>query len=263
MSMEKVAVVTGASSGIGWAVCHELTEKSWTVYGFSRRGTAPENTLAMSVDITDKASVDAAFERILAEAGHIDLLINAAGMGISGPVEFAHAEDVQRIFDVNFMGQLTCTQAVLSSMRSQKSGRIIFVSSVAAEIAIPYQAFYSASKSALSSLTLALRNEVRDFGISVCAVLPGDAATGFTDAREKDESHDSVYPRNRTATASMEKDERGGMTPEYVAKQIVKAAEKKNPAPLYTIGFKYKIFTVLFRILPGRFSYWIVSKMYS
>lgn len=260
---KKAAIVTGASSGIGYAVSKKLFEKGYRVYGFSRRGTVPPGVTGCSVDIADEKAVFEAVEKVVSEAGRIDLLVNCAGMGISGPVEFAAPEDIRRITDVDFLGQVFCTQAVLKTMRGQGSGHVVFVSSVAASIAIPYQAFYSTAKASVNALALALRNEVWDFGIKVCAVMPGDVSTGFTDARRKDSSHDDVYTHNSSATAAMEKDERSGMTPETVACAVVRAAGKKNPAPLYTVGGKYRIFMALFKLLPAGLSYKIVGKMYS
>lgn len=260
---KKTAIVTGSSSGIGCAVCRKLLEKGYAVYGFSRRGTAPEGAKAVSVDVSDVKAVFKAAEEAVAEAGRIDLLVNCAGMGISGPAEFALPEDIRRITDVDFLGQVFCAQAVLPAMRRQGSGSIVFVSSVAAAIAIPYQAFYSTAKASVNAFALALRNEMKDFNVKVSVVMPGDATTGFTDARRKDSSHDGVYTHNGTATAAMEKDERNGMTPEYVADAIIRAAEKRNPAPHYTVGGKYKIFMALFKFLPARLSYKIVGKMYS
>jgi len=257
-----IAIVTGASSGIGYETCRKLLEKGYKVYGFSRRGTAPEGVCGTALDVTDEAAVSAAVDDIAAREGRIDLLINNAGMGISGPVEFTALEDAERIMKVNFMGQFICAKAVLGYMRQQKSGRIVFISSVAAPIAIPYQMFYSASKSAVNSMALALRNEVKDFGISVCAVMPGDAHTGFTSARKKQDAYDDIYIHNSSATAAMEKDETGGMSPAAVAYVIVRAAQVRNPGPLYVAGGKYRLFTILFKLLPARISYNIVGRMY-
>jgi len=257
-----IAIVTGASSGIGYETCRKLLEKGYTVYGFSRRGTAPEGVNGMAVDVTDETAVRMAVDDVATQEGRIDLLINNAGMGISGPVEFTSLEDAQRIMNVNFMGQFICAKSVIKHMRAQKNGRIVFISSVAAPIAIPYQMFYSASKSAVNSMALALRNEVKDFGISICAVMPGDAHTGFTSARKKQEAYDDIYIHNSSATASMEKDELSGMSPADVADVIIKAAGAKHPKPLYVAGGKYKLFTALFKFLPARTSYWIVGKMY-
>lgn len=261
--MAGVALVSGASSGIGAAVCRLLAEGGWTVYGVSRRGTAPEGTAGLKADVTDEAALKKIAEMIAEKEGAIDLLVCNAGMGIAGPVEFSPSEDVRTIMDVNFMGQYYLIKAVLPYMRKKRSGRVVCVSSVAAPIAIPYQAFYSASKAAVNGMALGLRNEVKDFGISVCCVMPGDAATGFTDARRKDAEGERVYPHSRSAVEAMEKDERGGMSPEEVAKVIVKAATVKSPAPLYTAGGKYKVLALLFRLLPARLSYHIVGKMYS
>lgn len=259
----KVAIVTGSSSGIGYAVCQQLLEKSYTVYGFSRRGLAPDGVYAMSVDISDKAAVEKAVGEIFHKEGKIDILAANAGMGISGPVETASAEDVRRQMDVNFFGQVYSVQAVLPVMRQQNEGHIIFTSSVAAPIAIPYQGYYSASKAAVNSLALALRNEVKPFNIRVSIAQLGDCSTGFTDVRKKDETKADIYKSCRSSVEAMEKDERNGYSPEYAAKAIVNIAEKSSPAPIYTVGGKYKVFTLLFRLLPARLSYFIVEKMYS
>ena len=261
--MKTVAVVTGASSGIGLAVSKQLLSRGYTVYGLSRRGTSAEGVIPLAAEITDENAVKAAIDSVFQKEGQIDLLINNAGMGISGPVEFTETEDMKRIMDVNFYGQVYCAKAVLPYMRAKGSGRIVCTSSVAAPIAIPYQAFYSTSKAAVSAMALALRNEVKPFGIDVCAVMPGDASTGFTDARKKQSAGDAIYTHNQSAVAAMEKDERSGMTPDDVAAVIVKAATVKNPKPLFTAGAKYKVFVVLFKILPYRLAYWIVGKMYS
>ena len=261
--MSKTAVVTGASSGIGWAVCEKLAALGWKVYGLSRRGTAPEGTTGVCADVTDPAAVRSAVEQAAAAEGCIDLMVCNAGFGISGPVEFASEDEIRRIMDVNFLGQIRCMQAVLPYMRAAKSGTIVCVSSVAAPIAIPYQAFYSAGKAAVNAAALALRNEVRSFGIKVTCVMPGDASTGFTDARRKETAGDGVYLNGRSAVEAMEKDERHGMAPAKVADVIVKAGLKKCPAPLYTAGGSYKLLNGLFKFLPARLSYWIVGKMYS
>ena len=259
---QSVAIVTGASSGIGYKVAETLVKQGYKVYGISRRGTAPAGAVPLRADVSVKAEIDKAIAFAIAEAGKIDMLIANAGMGISGPIEFAEQAAMDKIMSVDFYGQVYCARAVLKQMREQNFGKIVFVSSVAAAIAIPYQAFYSAAKAAVCSVALALRNEVKSFNIKVSCVQPGDCATGFTDAREKDEAHDDVYTQNRKATASMEKDERSGMSPESAAKEIVKIAQKKHPKPIYIIGFKYKLFALLFRLLPGRLSYAIVGKMY-
>ena len=272
-----IAIVTGASSGIGYEVSAQLRDAGYTVYGISRREVAPEGVTALCADVSDEAAVRAAVAEVARREGRIDLLCANAGMGISGPVEFASPEATHRIMNVNFFGQLYAAQAVLPYMREQRSGSIVFTSSVAAPIAIPYQAFYSASKSAINSVALALRNEVRDYGIRVSVVMPGDSSTGFTDAREKQhgkapangsdtattgETKAAAYPRCDAAVASMERDERGGIPPARVAAVIVRAARKKNPAPLHVAGFKYRLLLGLYNLLPARAAVWLVGKFY-
>lgn len=192
-----IAIVTGASSGIGYEVSAQLRDAGYTVYGISRREVAPEGVTALSADVSDEAALRTAVDEVARREGRIDLLCANAGMGISGPVEFASPDATRKIMNVNFFGQVYAAQAVLPYMRAQKSGTIVFTSSVAAPIAIPYQSFYSASKSAINSVALALRNEVREYNIRVSVVMPGDSSTGFTDAREKLHGSDA-----KTAAAS-------------------------------------------------------------
>ena len=277
-----VAIVTGSSSGIGYEVCQQLRDKGYTVYGLSRRGLAPEGVTPMKADVADAGALRSVIDEIARREGRIDLLVANAGMGISGPVELSETADMQRIMNVNFFGQVYAAQAVLPYMRAQKGGSIVFVSSVAAPIAIPYQAFYSASKSAVNSVALALRNEVREYGIRISVVMPGDASTGFTDARVKNHpggagtesdaapgvapgamTDAALYPRCETAVASMERDERNGIPAEKVAAVIVRAGLKKNPAPLYVAGFKYRLLLALYNLLPARAAVWLVGKLYS
>lgn len=260
--MEPVAIVTGASSGIGLAVSRQLLNLGYRVYGISRRGAGAQGVEQLTADVAEAEAVEAAVQQIAAREGRIDLLVNNAGMGISGPVEFTDAQDAKRIMDVNFLGQFYCARAVLPVMRSQGGGRIVCTSSVAAPIAIPYQAFYSASKAAVNALALALRNEARDFGIQVCAVQPGDAATGFTQARKKDSRGEAVYPKARKAVVAMERDEQAGMSPDQVARVIVKAATCRSPRPLYTVGGTYRLLAALYKFLPARFAYFLVGKLY-
>lgn len=256
----KTAVVTGASSGIGLAVAKLLLSQGWTVYNLSRHKNG--NAIHISTDVSDSNAVAAAFDRIEMESGGISLLINCAGFGISGAAETTELSQAKRQFDVNFFGALLCSQHAAAIMRKNGGGRIINVSSAAAIFSIPFQSFYSASKSAMNSLTLAMDNELRSFGIRVTAVMPGDVKTGFTDAREKNRA-DSIYGGSvERSVAVMEHDERSGMKPETIAKYIVKIAMRRSPKPLYTIGLQYKFLALLFKLLPIRFVNYMVGKLY-
>jgi NAD(P)-dependent dehydrogenase (short-subunit alcohol dehydrogenase family) len=262
--MSKVAIVTGASSGIGLAVSKQLLAAGCTVYGFSRRGTSAEGVNPVAVEITDEAAVKSAVDSVAEREGRIDILINNAGMGISGPVEFTAAEDMKLQMEVNYYGQVYCAKAVLPHMRRQGSGRIVCTSSVAAVMSIPYQSFYSSTKAAVSAMALALRNEVKSFGIQVCAVMPGDTKTGFTDVRRKCPEGDDVYKGVISrSVAKMEKDERGGMSPAVAGGLVARLAEKKHLAPLYTVGFGYKCLALLFKLLPAALSNRILGMMYA
>ena len=147
----------------------------------------------MCVDVTDEASVQAAVGQILLERGSIEILVNCAGFGISGAVEFTELKQAKAQFDVNFFGTVNVSRAVLPSMRRQHRGHIVNISSVAAVAHIPFQAFYSASKAAVSSYSCALDNEVSPYGVRVTAVELGDIHTGFTQARQKTVLGDDEY----------------------------------------------------------------------
>ncbi len=261
--MNRVAVVTGGSSGIGRAVAQLLAQQGEIVYELSRSGQSTETVRHIDADVTDPAQVEAAMAQIAQQQGRIDLLVNNAGMGISGAIEFTPAEHAHRIFEVNFFGTFNCCKAALPYLRKSSDPRIINMSSVAAPIAIPFQAFYSASKAAINSLTLALANEVRGFGVRVCAVMPGDAHTGFTAARQKTVAGAEIYGAEiERAVSAMEKDEQNGMSPEKVASVVLRAANAANPRPLYTAGGKYKFFVLLAKLLPVRALNWLVGKVY-
>lgn len=256
----RVAVVTGGSSGIGLEVVKKLTADGYRVYEFSRReSSAPRH---ISVDVTNDENVISAFSQVIETEGGIDILVCCAGFGISGACELTPSSEALRQLDVNLLGAARCVNAVLPSMREAQHGHIVLVSSVAAVIPIPFQAWYSASKAAINSYVSALRNEISPFGIKACAVMPGDASTGFTDARHKMPVNDAYAGRVEKSVAVMEHDERSGMSAASVAALVAKAAYKANPAPFYTAGAKYKVFVFLLRLLPDRLVNFIIGKMY-
>lgn len=178
-------------------------------------------------------------------------------------MEFTRAEEAEKLIRVNLLGADNVTRAVLGTMRAQRGGRILFTSSIAGILPIPFQAWYSVTKAAINAYALAFRNEVAPFGVSVCAVMPGDIHTGFTAAREKSAVGDDVYGgRIEKAVSAMEKDERNGMSPDAAGAYLAKIAGKKRVKPLYAIGAQYKLFAVLAKLLPARLSNWIVGRLY-
>ena len=262
--MNKVAIITGGSSGIGLCTAAALREAGCRVYELSRRDSDVPGITHLRCDITDEAQVAAAVERVMAECGRIDILINNAGFGISGAVEFTETTDAQRLFDVNFFGMVRMNHVVLPILRKQGYGRIVNLSSVAGSIPIPFQTYYSASKAAINSYTMATANEVRPFGVQVCCVQPGDIRTGFTAARQKNPMGDDVYGgRIARSVAGMEKDEQNGMTPEQAGAFVAHTAMRKSCKPIRTIGLQYKFFHVLSRILPCRLLNWLVGLLYA
>ena len=249
--MSEVVIISGGTSGIGLATARLLRAKGYRVYDFSRRPHAdtPDH---LSVDVTDESAVRAAVEALYAREGRIDILINNAGFGISGAMEFTTSEDAHRLMEVNLFGMDNMIRAVLPHMREAGRGRIVNTSAVAGVFAIPFQAWYSISKAAVRSLTLALANEVAPYGVQVTSVLPGDIKTGFTAAREKSTAGDDAYGgRIARSVQRMERDEQGGMSPDVAARTVARVATKKGGVkPYYTIGLSYKCLVFLDNLLP-------------
>lgn len=261
---ETVVIVTGANSGIGRCTAKALSDAGCTVYDFSRRDISVDKIKHIRVDVTDESNVISAVRGVYEKDGKIDIVINCAGFGISGAVEFTALEDAKSQFDVNFFGMVNMNKAVIPYMRQNGGGRIVNISSVAAVAHIPFQTFYSASKAAIESYTSALANEVKAFGITVTAIQPGDICTEFTQARKKTFEGDDVYGgRISKSVAGMERDEQKGMKAETAGKYIAKIALKKKVKPAYAIGLSYKFVCVLCKIFPGNIRNIIIGLLYA
>ena len=263
--MSKVAIVTGGSSGIGLCASRSLRDAGCTVYELSRREPEPlPGVTHIKADVTDRAQVAAAVQQVLGREGRVDILVSNAGYGISGAVEFTSPEDAKKQLDVNFFGMVNMVTEVLPIMRQQRGGRIVAVSSVAGILPIPFQTYYSVSKAAINSFAMALANEVKPFGIGVCAVMPGDIKTGFTAAREKLHEDGGAYAgRIERSVRTMEKDEQGGMSPEAAGRFLCRVATGKRVHPLYIIGGKYKLFGLLTHLLPASLINFILGLLYA
>jgi len=264
MSDQKVALVTGGSSGIGLSCARSLHQIGWKVYTLSRREEGPAGFDHIRADVSSAADCRRAVAAILGRSGRIDLLVNCAGFGISGAAEFTPEGEAETQVRVNLFGTANMCRAVIAQMREQGGGRIINVSSFAGLTPIPFQIWYSVSKAGINSYTMALANELRPFLISVCAVMPGDTKTAFTDGRRKYPDGDEVYGGAISrSVAKMEKDERGGMSPDSVGRLISKLAEKKHVKPLYTVGIVYKCLAFVYKLLPCAFANRILGMMYA
>ncbi len=261
---KKVAVLTGGTSGIGMQTALALKNAGCTVYELSRRAQGVEGLNHLVADVTDEAAVNRAVDEIVAREGRIDVLVNNAGFGISGAVEFTRTEDAKRLFDTNFFGMVNMNRAVVPIMREAGRGRIVNISSVAGQIPIPFQTYYSAAKAATNSYTMALANELRPYGVTVCAVQPGDIKTGFTKAREKTVDGDDVYGgRIGRSVSRMEHDEQTGMDPAVAGRFIANVAMKKNVSPIYTIGASYSFLTFLTRLMSWKTMNKIIGAIYA
>ena len=269
----RTLVISGGSSGIGKATASFFAERGWRVFELSRHGKKSivdsqesidkGEIIHVTCDVCDEQSTRAAIAEVLQQTDVIDVVISNAGFGISGPVEFTDIHEAERQMDVNFMGAVRFTQAVLPQLRQQGFGRIIYTSSVAALLAVPYQSFYSASKAAINAMALALANEVREFGISVSVMMPGDVSTGFTDARCKSTAGEEIYCGANKAITTMEHDERSGMSPKQMARLFYHIATCHSPKPQYVGGFSYRVLCFLDCLLPKRLVNWIEYKVYS
>lgn len=270
--MKKTLLITGGSSGIGKATATLFADNAWNVFELSRHGqdftTDKGNAVHhIDCDVTVEADCQRAVSEVIDKAGMINVLISNAGMGISGSVEFTEIEEARRQMDVNFMGAFLIAKTCIPYMRkareqSNADCRIIFVSSIASVFAIPFQAFYSASKFAINGMALALQNELRPFGIKVCCLLPGDVKTGFTSARKKSIAGGEIYKNMDKAIASMEKDEINGITPERMAKKLLSMAKASHPQTYNTVGLQYHLFLILNRFLPTTLVNYILGMMY-
>ena len=250
---QKVVLITGISSGFGKCTAEFLAQKGYIIYGTSRKIIETDNRInVLKADVIDAISVNAAVETILKKEGRIDILINNAGMGISGPIELASAEDFNLQMDTNFIGMVNMIQSVLPAMRKQKGGTIINISSIGGLMGLPFQGFYSASKYAIEGMSEALRMELKPFHIKVVVVRPGDFHTGFTSNRKVNFSLGENNPYSvqfQKALSIIETDEKGGLKPEYFARKIGKIIGLKHPDSHYVIATMEQKFAVILKLL--------------
>jgi len=255
--MSKVVLITGGSSGIGKSIGEFLSKKDYLVYGTSRNPDNYTNSLfpLVALDVTDNNSIMKCIEEVVKVCGKIDILINNAGAGITGPIEEIPEVEIKRNFETNFFGPINVIKAVLPQMRKQNSGLIINVTSIAGYMGLPYRGIYSASKGALELLTEAFRMEIKDFNINMTNVAPGDFATNIAAGRYHAPIIDgSPYQKVYKKTLNlMNEHVDSGKDPNIMAKIIFKIIETKNPKGHYKVGeFMQKFSIVLKRILPDK-----------
>lgn len=249
--VDKVVLVTGASSGFGRAVAQALHARGYRVYGTARnpaldRGAGDYAMLTMDVD--SDLSVAQGVARVLQDAGQIDVLVNNAGFGLAGAIEDTSDDEARSQFETNFFGMHRLCRAVLPHMRRQGGGRIVNMSSLGGLVSVPFQAFYCAAKFAVEAYSEALRMEVRPFRISVAMVEPGDFATGFTAHRRMIGAAGAQSPyseRCSTAIRRMAEDEGKCTDITPVVRAVIAAIEADAPR------LRYPVASPLQRILVG------------
>ena len=255
--MNKVVLITGGSSGIGKSVGEYLLQKGFIVYGTSRNPQKISNHpfKLVALDVTNIDSINAAVTEVISNEGRIDVLVNNAGMGITGPIEETPTDEMRNVFNTNLFGAIDVMKAVLPQMRTQKSGLIINVTSIAGYMGLPFRGIYSATKGALEIVTEAIRMEVKSFGIQVTNVAPGDFATNIASGRY----HTPVFensPYKKTYQENldlMDAHVDSGSDPLEMATAIYKIIQTPKPKIHYKVGdFMQKFSIVLKKILPDK-----------
>ena len=256
----KIAIVTGASSGIGAATARRLNAMSYTLYAAARRlelmaPLADAGVRPVRVDVTDEAALTALVDRVVAECGRIDVLVNNAGYGAMGAFEDVTMADARRQVDVNLFGPARLTQLVLPHMRAQRSGYIINISSIGGRVHVPLGSWYHATKFAIEGLSDTLRLEVAPFGIHVVVVEPGAIDTEWHGVAAGNLVANSTMGAYAVQAATVEKVLSGGRfasSPDVVAKAIAKAVTARRPRTRYAVGLGAKPVIYARRVLPDR-----------
>lgn len=254
---KKIVLITGGSSGIGKSIGEFLTDKGFKVYGTSRN---PENVTGskfplVAMDVRNTETIVSAVNQILEKEGSIDIVINNAGVGITGPLEETPASEIKNNFETNLFGPIEVMKVVLPQMRKQKSGLIINVTSIAGYMGLPFRSVYSASKGALELITEGLRMEVKAFGIEITNLAPGDFATNIAAGRYhapliKGSAYETTYGNTLTM---MNEHVNAGNNPIEVAQAVYEIIQTPKPNIHYKVGaFMQKFSIVLKRLLSDK-----------
>jgi short-subunit dehydrogenase len=254
MQSGQTAIVTGASSGIGKATAEALARAGYTVFGTSRRSieAGPSQVTMLTSDVTDDASVARLVADVMARTGRIDLLVNNAGLGLFGGAEESSVAQVKSLFEVNFFGMMRMTNAVLPTMRMNRRGHIINISSVLGLVPAPYSAYYGATKHAVEGYSESLDHETRAFGVRVTLIEPAFTKSAFDQAALRP---DSTLPDYDEARAGVDRLVHQAMIigdpPEVVADTVVLAATAAHPKRRYPAGKAAKQVSVARRFVPA------------
>ncbi len=264
--MSKVVLITGASSGIGKVSAEYLSNKGYIVYGTSRKINSNHVPFTMiQLDLRSRDSIEKAVSIVLENEKRIDVLINNAGIGITGSIEETPTDEVRKSFDTNFFGVLDIIKIVLPHMRQQKTGMVINITSLAGYMGLPFRGIYSSIKGALELITESLRMEVKEFGIKITNIAPGDYATNIESGRyhfpvNQDSPYKNAYQRNLEL---MNDHVDQGRDPIEIAKKIEKIINNNEPKIHYRVGDGLqKLSIFLKRILPDKVYEKLIMKYY-
>ncbi len=255
--MPKTVLITGGSSGIGKAIGEYLTEKGYRVFGTSRNPQNITNSAfpLLKMNVNETESIEAVIAEVIGKAQRIDVVINNAGVGITGPIEETPESEIKKAFDTNFHGPINVIKAVLPQMRKQGFGHILNITSIAAYMGLPYRGIYSASKAALEITIEAMRMETLQFGVKMTNIAPGDFATNIAAGRyHAPVLENSPYKKDYGNTLkTMNEHVDNGGNPSEMAKVVHKIIETENPKIHYKVGSPLQKFSiVLKRVLPDR-----------
>ena len=261
----KNILVTGASSGIGLAIAKSLVEHGHEVWGTSRnleRIPKMPRLHPIRLDVADRLSIEEAFASTLAEAGHLDVLINNAGAGHFGPAELLPLETITSQFQILVFGQIQLMQLALQHMRSREQGLIINVTSLASRLPVPFMAAYNSAKAALASFTMSLQLEFAHPRVRIVDLQPGDIRTEFNQSViVSDNIHDAKIAKTWEV---VERNMQNAPGPDLVAQQVLKLMDSVEPPPRITVGnaFESKIAPLIFKFLPQRVRIWGLKRYY-
>ena len=264
--MSKVVLITGASSGLGRSIAEKLSNHNFIVYGTSRNPKEIDAKYKLlKFDITEYQDAEKITDYLISKHGKIDILINNAGISITGPVESSEMDNIKNLFDTNFFGHINLIQNVVPHMRKNMSGLIINVTSIAGYLGLPFQSIYCASKASLNLLGESLNMELKNFNVKIVNLAPGDYKTEIIDNR-RDSILDNNSPYNPEYSSFTKAITRGmskkGNDPREIADMVFKIINSKNPKIHYLSGKFIQKLVTLKEFIPDMIFEKIVMKMY-
>ncbi len=263
--MKKVALIFGASSGIGYCASTMLADKDYKIYNCSRRVSRDKRVENLLCDTSKKEDIDGTVSRFVEREKRLDALVYCSGTSMAAPFQYTKEEDYRYLFEVNFFGMVQAVQLLLP-MLIRSRGRIVLVSSMAAVMPIPYDIFYSCSKACMNIFAMGLTAELDESGVKTISVMPGGTRTDFTEKRlVYDEERCGAYAEALGGAVSGRKEieQEDGICPERVAEVIVEAIEHKTPPLCIAAGAKNKFYNQGAKLMPKRLTLEIIKSKYN